>query len=150
MRVEFKINADSTEETIIIKAPKMTQELMELAKFLEELENKASLLVVKKDDKLFIIEPNEVDIIRTEGGKIKLYNHKSQDYDVTKPLHEIFGQLPDNFVRISKSAIVNISRVNHLSNSFNGTMYIVMKNGISDYISRKYLGDFKKRLGLKG
>jgi len=52
------------------------------------------------------------------------------------------------FVRISKSTLVNMKRVDHLAPSLNSTMYIVMKNGISDYITRRHLGDFKNRLGL--
>jgi len=144
MRVEIKIDPEISEVTAVIHAPKMTSELFALVEAFE----KPLLLVAKNDDKVFIIEPEQVDIIRTEGGEIKLYDSKAQEYTVTKPLHEILGGLPAAFVRISKSAIINIGRVDHLSNSFNGTMHIVMKNGVSDYISRKYLSDFKKRLGM--
>jgi DNA-binding LytR/AlgR family response regulator len=148
MRVEIKINPDITEVTAIIHAPKMTPELMTLVESLEGVEDKASLLVAKRDDKIFIIEPDHVDIIRTEGREVKLYDNKKQGYTLTKPLSKILERLPNHFVRISKSTIVNINRVDHISNSFNGTMYIVMKNGTDDYISRKYLSDFQKRLDI--
>lgn len=148
MRVEIQVNPDIAETSAIIHTPKMTSDLLALVEVLEGAEDKASLLVAKNDDKFFVIEPEQVDIIRAEGGEIFVYNRKGQAYVVTKPLHEILESMPGNFVRISKSAIVNISRVDHLSNSFNGTMYIVMKNGVNDCISRKYLGDFKKRLGM--
>jgi len=121
---------------------------MTLAEILEQAEEKPALLFAKRADKLFVIESEQVDIIRTEGSDIKLYNREAQGYILTKPLREIGERLGSDFVRISKSAIVNMNRVDHLSPSFNGTMYIVMKNGISDYISRKHLGDFKRRLGL--
>jgi len=145
MKVEIKINPDIAEITAVIHAPKMTPELIALVESLEEIEDKASLLTAKKDDKIFIIEPSQVDIVRVEGGELKLYNQNAQEYVVTKSLQEILDSIGSNFVRISKSAIVNVNRVDHLSNSFNGTMHIVMKNGVSDYISRKYLADFKKR-----
>ena len=148
MRVEIKLNPDILEETAFIHAKKMTSKLLALVEALECMEEKTSLLVAKNDDKVFLIEPDQVDIIRSEGGDIKLYNRQAQAYIITKPLHEILEMLPNNFVRISKSAIVNINRADHLSNSFNRTMYIIMKNGISDYISRNYLGDIKKRLGI--
>jgi len=152
LRVEIKIDPDLAQTTAIIQAPRLTPELMAVVDFLEGADqSKASatgLLVAKNDDKFFVIEPEQVDIVRAEGGEIKVYNQKAQEYVVTKPLHEILENMPPSFVRISKSAIVNIVRVDHLSNSFNGTMHIILKNGISDYISRKYLGDFKKRLGM--
>ncbi|MDR0460284.1 MAG: LytTR family transcriptional regulator [Nitrososphaerota archaeon] len=148
MRVELKIDPDIAQATAVINAPKVTPELLSLVEMLEGTEDKASLLVAKTDDKFFVIEPDQVDIIRAEGGEINAYNRKAEAFVISKPLTEILESMPSNFVRISKSAIVNISRVDHLSNSFNGTMYIVMKNGVNDYISRKYLGDFKKRLGM--
>jgi len=145
MKVEIKINPDIAEITAVIHAPKMTPELIALVESLEGVEDKASLLTAKKDGKIFIIEPSQIDIIRVEGGELKLYNQNAQEFVVAKSLQEILDSIGNNFVRISKSAIVNVNRVDHLSNSFNGTMYIVMKNGVSDYISRKYLADFKKR-----
>jgi len=153
MRVEIEVNPDITEETAILRVPKMTSELMALVEILEDgnrhsIKDKSSMLVAKKDDKVFLIEPDKVDIIRSEGGKIVLYDHKKKEYMLTKSLGEILEQLPNHFVRISKSAIVNTSRVDYLSNSFDRTMYIIMENGVHDYITRKYLGGFKERLGI--
>ena len=148
MRVEIKIDPDIGEPVAVIHVPKITTELMTLAEALERTAENPSLLFAKNDNKLFVIEPEQVDIIRTEGNNIKLYNREAQEYIITKPLREIGEQLGPAFVRISKSTLVNIKRVDHLSPSFNSTMCIVMKNGISDYITRKHLGDFKNRLGL--
>jgi len=148
MRVEIKIDPNIGEPIAVIHTPKLTPELMVLIETLEQADEKPSLLFAKNDNKLFVVEPEQIDIIRTEGNDIKLYNREAQEYIITKPLREIEEQLGSIFVRISKSALVNIKRVDHLSPSFNSTMYIVMKNGISDYISRKHLSDFKKRVGL--
>ena len=148
MRVEIEVNPDIVEETAILRVPKVTPELMDIISYLENEKEKKNVLIAKDDDKVFLIEPDKVDIIRTEGGKIKLYNQKGKSYSMTKSLHEILDNLPSNFVRISKSTIVNINRVDHLSNSFDRTMYIIMENGINDYITRNYLSDFKERLGI--
>jgi len=148
MRVEIRLDPDVGEPIAVIHAPKMTPELMALVEMWEQADEKPSLLFAKRDDKLFVIEPEQIDIIRTEGNDIKLYNREAKEYIITKPLREVGEQLGSAFVRISKSTLVNIKRVDHLSPSFNSTMYIVMKNGISDYITRKHLGDFKNRLGL--
>ena len=148
MRVEIKIDPDIGEPIAVIHTPKMTPELIALVELWERTEEKPALLFAKRDNKLFVIEPEQIDIVRTEGSDIKLYNREAQEYIITKPLREMGEQLGAHFVRISKSTLVNIKRVDHLSPSFNSTMYIVMKNGISDYITRKYLGDFKNRLGL--
>ena len=148
MRVEIKIAPDIGEPIAIIHTPKMTPELAMWVEMLERAEDKPSLLIAKNDDKLYVIRHEDVEIIRTEGGETKLYNRNAQVFTIPKPLHEIQERLGAGFVRISRSAIVNIDRADHLSPSFNGTMKIAMKNGVSDYISRKYLGEFKKSLGM--
>jgi len=148
MKVDIKINPELTEITHVIHAPKMTPELLNLIELLESTVDKNDLLVGKKDDKFFVIEPEEVDIIRTEVGEVIVYNNKAEAYAIAKTLQKIHEQLPSNFVRISKSTIININRVDHLSHSFSRTMHIVMKNGVTDYVSRTYLGDIKKRLDI--
>ena len=147
MRVEVKIQPDIRESNAVIYVPKMTPELMAAVEMLERADEKTPLFV-KSGDKIFIIEPEQTDIIRTEGSEIKLYTATGREYIVTKPLRDIQEQLGASFIRISKSTIININRIDHLSPSFNRTMYVVMKNGVGDYISRKHLADFKKRIGL--
>jgi len=148
MRVEIKINPDITEATAVIHVPKMTPDLMDLVETLEGTKDKASVLVAKNDDKVFFIEPDQAEIICTVGREIKLFDDKGLEYTLSKPLNKILERFSKYFVRISKSAIVNINRVDHLSRSFSGSMNIIMKNGMSDYISRKYLNDFQKRFDI--
>ncbi|MCL1862281.1 MAG: hypothetical protein FWF78_01805 [Defluviitaleaceae bacterium] len=82
MRVEINLDPDISEETAIIHAKKMTPKLLNLVEALERADDeKTSMLVAKNDDKVFIIDPGQVDIIRTEGGEIKLYER-----DIMKPL----------------------------------------------------------------
>ena len=148
MRVKVEIDTNLTEMTATIHTPEISPQLTALITLLEGGADNAPFLIAKKEDKLFVIESEQIEIIRVEGSDIVLYNQEARAFTVTKTLQEIYDTLSGSFVRISKSVIVNINRVDHLSNSFNSTMHIVMKNGVNDYISRKYLKDFKKRLGM--
>ncbi|MCL2611295.1 MAG: LytTR family transcriptional regulator [Defluviitaleaceae bacterium] len=148
MKIEIQIDKTLEEPVLLMKIPKLTEKLIEIIESLENIdEDKAIFLTAKKEDSTFIIEPEKIEIMRTEGSIIKVYDRSGKDFDTNKTLNELL-ELSSNFIRISKSTIVNINRVDHIQPYFNGTMYIVMKNGINDYISRKYLGDFKKILGL--
>jgi len=148
VKVDVKLDPNVSEPTAVIHAAALTPELVSAIEILEKLGTQPFFLTAKKDDKSFVLEPTQVDIIRTEGGIIKCYNQQGQDFIVTRPLNELLEQLGSNFMRISKSTIVNIYRIDHLSNSFNRTMYIIMKNGVSDYITKNYLKDIRNRLGL--
>jgi len=148
VKVDIKIDPSVSKPSAVICAPALTPELITAIEILEKLGTQPFLLAAKKDDKSFVLEPSQVDIIRTEGGIIKCYNRQGQDFALTKPLHELLERLGSNFIRISKSAIVNVNRIDHLSNSFNRTMHIIMKNGVNDYITKNYLKDIRTRLGL--
>ena len=84
----------------------------------------------------------------TKGRELALYDLKKERYVLNKPLYEVQEQLGKDFVRISKFAIINIKRINHVEASFNGTMEIVMKNGLEEIITRSYRKLFKERLGV--
>ena len=51
-------------------------------------------------------------------------------------------------MQISKSCAVNFSYIQSVEAGFGGSLLLKMRNGLSDYVSRKYLPDLKNYLGL--
>lgn len=51
-------------------------------------------------------------------------------------------------MRISKTTLINMNTAQSVQPYFGGTLHITLKNGLTDYISRKYLRDFKEYLGI--
>ena len=148
MKVEIRLSSDVNEPHVIINAGTLTPEIEELAKRIENKKLTGNVLAVKRENLIYILEPDEVQIVRTEGNEIVAYNTAKQRFIVEKRLYEIETLLGHQFIRISKSAIVNIRKIDHVDVRFSGMMNVVMKNGINEYISRRHMGDFKKRLGL--
>jgi DNA-binding LytR/AlgR family response regulator len=70
------------------------------------------------------------------------------EYLVKKPLYQVEETLGSDFVRISKTTIVNLKKIERVAPSLKGMMFIELKNGLKDNISRKYLPDFKQALDL--
>lgn len=147
MKVKIQIDPDLEEPYAELNISKLTPNLEAVIKILEN-EGQSIPLTGSKEGKIFIIEPNNVEIIRTEGRELILYNRQKEKFTISKPLYELQNILSDDFIRISKSTIVNIKFINHVSSTFNGTMDIAMKNGIEDVITRSYRGEFKRRLGV--
>ena len=52
------------------------------------------------------------------------------------------------FMQISKQTIINLSYIKSVEAGFSGTLLLKLKNGLSDYVSRKYLPELKKYLGI--
>ena len=147
MRVELNIDPNCKNPRALLYAARLTPSLKNAIAILEK-ENEETILTAQIQGKTFIIEPDNIEIIRTEGRELVLYDIEKNRFLLGKPLYELENILGKNFVRISKSALVNIFRIHHVEAAFNGTMAIVMKNGIEEIISRSYRQKFKDRLGV--
>ena len=148
MKVECKISADYKEPYAVLHINKMTGTIAEIISMLEKENTNSVTLIATKDKKTYFIKPQDISLVRTEGREIVCYDKHGNRYILDKPLYELENILDICFLRISKSAIANINQINHVEASFNGTMELVMKNGVTDYISRSFRKGFKERLGL--
>ncbi len=149
MKVECKISAEYKEPYAVLHINKMTDSVAEIISMLEKENANSLTLIAKKDKNTYFIKPEDISLVRTEGREIVCYDKRKNRYILDKPLYELENMLAVYFVRISKSTIVNINQINHVEASFNGTMGLVMKNGVTDYISRSFRKSFKERLGLE-
>lgn len=86
-------------------------------------------------------------MVRVEDGDTIIFGEKEK-YRSRKRLYEIEQQLGKQFMRISKSTLVNLTYLDSIEAGFNGTLLLKLKNGSRDYVSRTYLPKFKKYLGL--
>ena len=129
-----------------ICVPELTPSIQAAIELLQQKEN--PLLTGTANNKIHIIDPGSVIAVRTEGKEIVLYSDGPNRYLMNKPLYELEQQLGEDFVRISKSSIINIRKLKHIQASFNGTMEIELASGIKEVISRNYKKLFKERLGV--
>ena len=119
----------------------------DIRKAIDLLGTKETPLIAQQGDRIEVIKPDEVYMIRVEGGDTIIYTEKEKYYS-RKRLYETYEQLGAGFMQISRQTIVKLSCVKSVEAGFNGTLLLKLKNGYSDYVSRKYLPEFKKYLGL--
>ncbi|HKM35791.1 MAG TPA: LytTR family DNA-binding domain-containing protein [Lachnospiraceae bacterium] len=89
------------------------------------------------------------DIIRIYAEKDKvLAECQTGIYTMKEKLYELEDKLDKNtFIRISRSEIVNIRRVDKLDTSLTGTIKIYLEGGIITYVSRRNVSKIKDILG---
>lgn len=104
-------------------------------------------LIVQEEERLMVLRPEEIYMIRVEEGNCMLYT-KQKQYPSRRRLYELTAQLGADFMQISKQTVVRLACIQSVEAGFSGTLFVKLKNGLSDYVSRKYLPDFKQYLGL--
>jgi len=143
VRVEIKLSADIKEPYAVIYTNEITEEI---SKINSCLKNSEQVITAYEEDSIVILKRENIYMLRANERKVSIFG-SSKEYTSKKCLYEFEELLTKDFMRISKATIINLSHIKRVEPSFNG-MLVVMENGCKDYISRKYLPEFKKYLGL--
>lgn len=152
MKVELFVSKDYEESYAQIYTDVLTDNIQKAIVLLEDnqdsiQENNNSILPVKSGGDIVLLDFEDIYMIRVEEKQTKVYNDENE-FIIRKPLYKIEDTLDADFVRISKSTIVNLRKIKRVAPSLKGMMFIELKNGLKDNISRKYLSDFKDSLDL--
>ena len=146
MKVNLFISRDIEEPHADIHTNELTDNITRAMSILES-DDSNDMLAVKKGSDIALLEFRDVYMFRVEDKQVKVYT-QNDEYLIKKPLYQIEEVLNNDFVRISKTTIVNLKRIERVTPSLKGMMFIELKNGLKDNISRKYLPDFKNALDL--
>ena len=145
MKISVDISAEYKEPYAVIYTYKLTDEIQHMIDMFSMSETPITALQNEED--LVVLQPGEIYMVRVENGDTIIYGEK-QKYRSRKRLYELGQQLGRQFMQISKSTLINLSYMDSIEPGFSGTLLLKQKNGCKDYVSRKYLPEFKKYLGL--
>lgn len=144
MKIIMEEPRDGEEEQIIIRCRSMTPELL---RFLTQLKAQVTLVAYDRNE-IHRIEPSAVFYIETVDNKTFLYL-RDKVFESKQKLYELEESLAgSDFLRISKSVIVNLSKMKSLIPALSGRFEASLENGEKVIISRQYVADLKKRLGI--
>ena len=104
-------------------------------------------LAVKSAGATHIVKTADIDWIEAVGVYVNLYV-KGKALLYRAPIHLLADKLdPAHFVRIHRSAIVNIESIVRLEPISHGEFDVVLKDGGRTKVSRTYRAQLEKRLG---
>lgn len=146
MKVNLFVSRDIEEPYADIHADELTDNISKAINILESDDQK-DMLAVKKGSDITLLELKDIFMFRVEKKQVKVFT-QNNEYIIKKPLYQLEESLTGDFVRISKTTIINLKKVERVAPSLKGMMFIQLKNGLKDNISRKYLPDFKNALDL--
>ena len=146
MKVNLFVSRDIDDPHADIHTNELTDNITKAMSILESDES-SDMIAVKKGSDIALLQQDEIFMFRVEDKQVKVYTENNY-YIIKKPLYQVEDTLSSDFVRISKTTIVNLKKVERVAPSLKGMMFIQLKNGLKDNISRKYLPDFKQALDL--
>ncbi len=147
MRVDMNISENIKEPFAVIHAGELTPEIAELAREISQFGNGKGVIIGSLDERMVVIDPEHIVLIRVESEKVYIVTDENT-YRIGKRMYELLDILGKDFMQVSKSAAINLKYLESVEPSFNGVMLLHMKNGEKEYISRKFVPQLKKYLGL--
>lgn len=145
MKITIETPGQGEEDEIIIRCAAIDDGIMELIYALKRGREK---LTAYSGKEIVMLPPKDVYYFESVDNKVFAYCQK-EVFEVRKKLYELENDYSGNdFFRISKSTIVNLSKISYLTPAFNGRFEAMLKNGEKLVISRQYVAALKKQLGI--
>jgi two-component system LytT family response regulator len=101
-------------------------------------------LVVKSDGRMFFVRPADIDWVEASANYVRLHA-RGESYQLRESMKRMEERLPrGTFVRIHRSAIVNLDRVREMQPWFHGEYVVILADGTKLTASRAYAGRLRE------
>lgn len=145
MKITIETPKEGEEDEIIVRCSTLDDRLMKL---ISSLKTESFQLTGYVDDKIVKLSPKDVFYFESVDNRVYAYAGKGV-YEVHKKLYEIEEEYTNtDFLRISKSAIVNVAKIAYIRPLLNGRFEAKLKNDEKIIINRQYVMELKKKLGI--
>lgn len=119
----------------------------EVQAILCRLNGTEKMLSAQQAEEITLLKPSEVLYGEFVGRGVFLYTEQ-QVLSTTRSLAQLEADYPD-FVRCSKSMVVNLQGIRSLRSELHGRIMATLQNGERILISRHYAATLRERLMLK-
>ena len=143
MDVEIEQVGRERKEQVLIRCHAVTEEVREIAAFVK---SRQGSLTGMKDSRQYEIAVSDIYYFESVDGKTFLYT-KDQVYETSYRIYELESMLrPKNFLRVSKSMLLNLMKIRSIQSALNGRFAAVLLSGEEGIISRSYVKGLKAAL----
>ena len=146
MKIEIDIDEKYNDLLVQIKAPALTADIEKMISLMRMIDLQ---LAVKKNDEIILLETNQILYFETVERNTFVYT-KEDTYEIDLKLYEVEQQLIEQgFIRISKTCILNLKKVQSLKADINRKIKVTLINGEQLIVSRNYADELRRRLGVR-
>lgn len=146
MKVRLEIVEGTAEEEVVIRCRQINEQIQRLQKMISEELPGGLQMTFYKGSQEFYFPLKNITFFETEENSV--YAHTRNDtYRIRYRLYELEELLPRSFVRVSKSAIVNVGQILMVNrNLASSSLILFYKSHKQLYVSRRYYKNLSERL----
>ena len=103
--------------------------------------------MIKAGGRIHFVRMADIDWCEAQGNYVRVHVG-AQEHLVRDTMSHLESELdPQQFVRIHRSTIVNVDRIQEMQSSFNGEYVVLLRTGARLTLSRGYRDSLHTRLG---
>ncbi|MDO4544736.1 MAG: LytTR family DNA-binding domain-containing protein [Bacillota bacterium] len=136
------------EEELIFRCHEMNDETLETIRRIKSVTVSQDGLIGYEKEKIYKVPPGSIFYVESVDNHVFLYT-ENRCFESRLKLYEIEEKLKETkFFRASKSLILNLAKIAYVSPAMNGRFEAVLTNGEKQIVTRQYVPELKKRLGM--
>ena len=146
IKIKIEVDEKILEDEVIIRCNQLNDDINKIQNVVNEIISKNKTIVFYKDNIEYYISLNEVLFFETEENNVFAHTLESV-YQVKYKLYELEKLLPENFMRVSKSSILNIDYIYSITRNITASSIVEFQNTYKKvYVSRNYYKPLKFKL----
>lgn len=147
MKVRIELEEEREEDEVVIYCRSVTDGIREIQRAATAAASAKQTIVLYKEDAEYYVELSDILFFETEGAVLNAHT-RDEIYQTRYRLYELAEMFSENFVRVSKSAIVNAGEIYSLTrNPLSTTSVIAFVNSHKQvYVSRHYSKQLKEKV----
>jgi len=150
MKVKIELENDLVEDEVIIRCSDLNENIKKLQETILKSASNYEKIIFFKDGKEYYLQLNAILFFETNGNDVDAHT-PNDTFRVKYRLYELEESLPNNFVRISKSTILNINHIYSIDKNLTSSSIVQFYNTHKKvYVSRYYYKGLRKNLERKG
>ncbi|MBE5903646.1 MAG: LytTR family transcriptional regulator [Pseudobutyrivibrio sp.] len=139
MKINIDVDDSLQQDMITIHCREITDEILELQRLLSQKQTGGQKISAYIDDTEYYVDVKTILFLEADGNYISVHTAKSI-YRVRQKLYELEELLPRDFLRVSKSTIVNTELIASIKKNITGASEISFRNSTKKtYASRNYI-----------
>jgi DNA-binding LytR/AlgR family response regulator len=146
VKIRIEVVGGLDEDELIIRCGRADDTIRRIHQFALEETQRSEKITFFKDNQEFYFPLEQVLFFETSGEHV--YAHTAADaYRIKYRLYELEELLPKEFVRASKSAIVNVRQIYSIARNLTASSLVKFVGSHKQlYVSRYYYAELRRRL----
>ena len=146
MKIRIEVDEEREEEEVLIRCRQVSEEVLQLEKSLRRVEKEFQNILLYRNKTEYVVPVREIYFFETEGDAV--YAHTKKESFLTEmKLYELENFLPESFLRISKSTIVNVRYIYSITRNVTASSEVrLMDTHKEVFVSRNYYKQLREKL----